>query len=216
MLKNYHPEVLRLFLLQSHYRSPVDFSEEALAEARLGMERFYNTLKLIKEAQTGYPAMDGMSPESLSGKDRAVHEKLMALPVQFIEAMDDDFNTARVFGHLFETVRLINAYAADRQGQTAGSPETAFILERAATILRELGQVLGLFLVDPDDYLCEDRDREAAKKGLNVREIESLIADRMAARISKDWKKADGIRQILSARKVILKDAPTGTTWKIE
>jgi cysteinyl-tRNA synthetase len=78
------------------------------------------------------------------------------------------------------------------------------------------GEVLGLFFDDPDDYLRKDRDREAGKRGLDVKDIERLIEERRAARLAKDWKKADEIRRVLADKKIILRDAPAGTTWKIE
>ena len=95
MLNSYHPEVLRLYLLQSHYRSPVDFSEDSLTEARQGMGRFYNTLKNIKDLRSGHDRTTGMNPAKLSGKTRELYLKLSSLPASFVEAMDDDFNTAR-------------------------------------------------------------------------------------------------------------------------
>jgi cysteinyl-tRNA synthetase len=213
MLAAYHPEVLRLFLLQSHYRSPVDFSEEALAEARIGMDRFYSTLKRFKDLLTSPSEIAAADPSTLSGKHRDLHENLSSLPAQFVEAMDDDFNTARALGHMFETVRLMNGFMADRA--FGRSPETVLLLKTAQDILIELGGVLGLFRTDPHVYFKQDRDREAAKRGLDTAEIESLIAARQAARSARNWQTADEIRDILAAKKISIEDSPLGTTWKI-
>jgi cysteinyl-tRNA synthetase len=205
---------LRLFLLQSHYRSPVDFSEESLAEARMGMDRFYNTLKQIKDLLT-LPSADAASdPSGLSGNNKGLYEKLSSLPAEFVEAMDDDFNTAKALGHIFEAVRLMNGFMADRA--FARSPETVLILKTAQDILIDLGDVLGLFCTDPHDYFRQDRDREAGKKDLDIAEIETLVAARQAARAARNWQKADEIRDILAVRKIILEDSPLGTTWKFE
>ena len=214
MLNSYHPEVLRLFLLQSHYRSPVDFSEDSLTEARQGMDRFYNTLKNIKDLRSGHDRTTGMNPAKLSGKTRELYLKLSSLPASFVEAMDDDFNTARALGYIFETVRLLNGSMADTEFTV--SDETDFVLETAKNVLEELGCVLGLFLMDPDEYFHQDRDREAARKGLDVMEIESLIKERKLARTAKNWQRADEIRQLLAGKKIILKDTPTRTTWRVE
>ena len=213
VLATCHPEVLRLFLLQSHYRNPVDFSDEALAEARMAMNRLYSALKRIKELLALSSADAADAPES-SGKNGDLHERLSKLPAQFIAAMDDDFNTARALGHLFEVVRLVNGFTADRA--FVASPESVSILRTARETLVDLGSVLGLFLADPHVYFQQDRNREAARRGLDAAEIETLIAARQAARLEKNWRKADEIRDILAAREVTIEDSSAGTTWKFE
>ena len=110
MLKNYHPEVVRLFMLQSHYKGPVDFSGESLAEARMGMERIYATLKAVKGARAACGNFPAVTMERLSVKDRDIFDRISSLPDRFKEAMDDDFNTPRAIGYIFDTVRLINGY----------------------------------------------------------------------------------------------------------
>ena len=210
ILKQYRAEVLRLFLLTSHYRSPVDFSDAALAEARQGMDRFYSTLEALREHRSGGRDLPAAGGGDRSGKDREVIDQVQGLRERFCEAMDDDFNTARAIGFLFDTVRLLNASLAGKK--TVLSPD---VLAQAETGLREIGGVLGLFGEEPDVYLRRDREWEAAKRGLSVAEIEALIAERRAAREAKAWQRADEIRQGLAARGVILKDAGTTTTWTI-
>lgn len=211
-LTRYHPEVLRFFILQSHYRSPIDFSEESLREARAGMERFYDTLRKIRDL-AGEGEAKAVDPESLSGADREVLEKVNDLPGRFIEAMDDDFNTARAMGYLFELVRLLNGTMADKDFRLTDA--SRFVLSEARKKIRELGKVLGLFLEDPDDYFASDRSRESEKRGLSAGEIEALIEERRRAREEKNWKRADEIRDALAAKHIVLKDGPSGTTWKM-
>jgi cysteinyl-tRNA synthetase len=213
MLKNYHAEVIRLFMLQSHYRSPVDFSDKSLSEARTGMGRFYTTLKAMKDFLVSCEAHAEITADMLSEKHRNVFEQLEALPVKFVEAMDDDFNTARGIGHIFDGVRLINAYMAE--SRCFPKAETCFVLRFSWKKIRELGMVLGLFMEDPDVYFKQDNDREARKRGINIAEIEHLIKQRREARWAKDWGRADEIRQRLAEKGVVLKDTPTETTWKI-
>jgi cysteinyl-tRNA synthetase len=209
ILKQYHPEVLRLFMMQSHYRSPVDFSDAALNEARQGMDRLYSTLKKIRDLRVaGVERAD--PPEDTSEKDRELIGQLKKLRERFIEAMDDDFNTARAIGCLFDTIRFLNTSLTGKKAEVS-----AVLLEQVENTLREIGAVLGLFLVEPDDYIRLDRDREAVKRGLAVAEIDALIAERWSAREKKEWQKADEIRKSLAARGVILKDTPTITTWTI-
>lgn len=214
MLKNYHPEVVRLFMLQSHYKGPVDFSGESLAEARIGMERFYATLKAIKGALAACGDFSEVTMERLSGKDRDILDRISSLPDRFQEAMDDDFNTPRAIGYIFDTVRLVNSYMPDEK--LSMSAEACFVLDTARMVVAQVGGVLGLFLDDPENYFMKDRDREAGKRGLDVHEIDRLIEERRAARLAKDWKRADEIRHLLAEKKIILQDTPAGTAWKIE
>jgi len=206
ILDKYHPETLRLFILQTHYRSPIDFSDESLAEARAGMDRFYTALKAAKDALAKGETAAGDDP-----KGKELLEKSASLKERFIEAMDDDFNTARAIGYLFDGTRSVNAYLKEL-GNKGGTPPLANAIKE----IKCLGNVLGLFLDDPDDYFREDRDREARKLGIDIAEIEKLILERNDARASKDWKRADEIRKALAARKISIKDAASGTTWKIE
>jgi cysteinyl-tRNA synthetase len=209
VLKQYHPEVLRLFMLQSHYRSPVDFSDTALNEARQGLDRFYSALGTIRDLL----ATETERVDSAGGpaeKDRELIDHLHSLRDRFIEAMDDDFNTARAIGCLFDTIRLINTAIAGKKVEVSSA-----VLEQTEKALREIGAVLGLFGEEPDHYLRLDREREAVKRGLTVAEIETLIAERRSARELKEWQRADEIRKGLAAKGVILKDSPTATTWTI-
>jgi cysteinyl-tRNA synthetase len=213
ILKNYHPDVVRLFMLQSHYKSPVDFSDEALVEARIGMDRFYSALKAIKQILADCGDFSGITVDKLTEGDRTVYDRLLSLHDKFKDAMDDDFSTPRAIGYIFDAVRLVNSYMVD--GKFSVSVQTCFVLDTAKRIIIEVGSVLGLFFDDPDEYFTLDRDREAGKRGLDIKEIDSLIEERRAARLSKDWKRADEIKRILVGKKVILQDTPTATTWKI-
>ena len=214
MLKNYHPEVLRLFMLTCHYRGPVDFSDDSLDEARLGMDRFYATLKNIKDILASEMDYSYISLEKLQGRYREVCDRLAVLSEKFLEAMDDDFNTARAIGYIFDAIRLINGYMTDEQ--FAICPETLFVLHTAKMYFEKAGRILGLFLDEPDNYFCQARDRKVGKLGLDIKEIERLIEERRVARAAKDWEKADEIRRLLTEKRVSLKDTPAGTSWEIE
>ena len=213
MLHTHHPEVLRLFMLQSHYRSPVDFSADSLADARNGMERFYSTLKMIKDGLVADPGAPAVADDRLTGRHREMMTVLTTLRERFIEAMDDDFNTARALGYVFDAVRSINGYL-DAVKATP-SPEMVSVMKQAKAVLGAIGNVLGLLRDDPDAYFRADRVREAVKQGLDVAEIERLVEERRLARAARDWKKADEIRQRLSEKKITLKDSAAGTVWLI-
>lgn len=204
ILAKYHPEVLRFFLLQSHYRSPVDFSDAALNEARLGMNRLYATLKALQD-------ISAASSDGSGGTNLTVSEEVEKLRERFIEAMDDDFNTARAIGYLFDAIRAVNAYLAGSKKKI--SPEAAANITGKFI---EIGKVLGIFLEDPETYLLQDRDRETKKRDLNVAEIESLIAERKIARTAKDWQRADEIRKKIAEMGISIRDTAGETIWTIE
>ena len=215
ILKVCHPEILRFFVLQSHYRSPLDFSDEVLNEARIAMNRLYETLKRIRDIFASDQALTPVSvkEEELPEKEKALQERIRTLPDRFREGMDDDFNTARAMGYVFDLVRQVNAYLTD--GFKA-SPPALFVLNEAERTLREVGGVLGILMEDPDVYFEKDRLREADKRGIDLGEIEASIEERLQARAEKNWKRADEIRDGLAAKGVVLKDSKAGTTWTIE
>jgi cysteinyl-tRNA synthetase len=214
MLARYHAEVIRLFMLQSHYRSAVDFSEESLAEARQGMDRFYTTLKSIRDILTSSAGdASPISPESLTGKTAELYTVVQGLPDRFAEAMDDDLNTARAIGYLFDAARQVNGFLSD--AKAAKSDEGRKVLALAEKHIKDSGYVLGLCQEEPDAYFIQDRERETRKRGIDPAEIEGLIAERWTARTEKNWQRADEIRQVLAEKGISLKDTPAGTTWNV-
>jgi cysteinyl-tRNA synthetase len=211
IIKQFHPEVLRLFMLQSHYRSPVDYSDASLREARTALIRCYTALQLMKEMRAN-PASP--SPEKLPPARQEYIDKLMELKNKFDAALDDDFNTAQALGYVFDAARLINHVTTAEKKMSASVKQT--ILETASAVFEHFGNVLGVFQSDPDSFFHCDRDIESAKRGLDVAKIETLILERQKAREDKDWQRADDIRKDLALQKVTLKDAAGRTTWLIE
>ena len=214
ILKIYHPEVLRLFMLQSHYRSPVDYSESSLAEARSGLVRCYTTLQLLKENLGKQANSTAVANEKNLAKQQEYISKLKDLKEKFNNSLDDDFNTAQALGYVFEAVRLTNNFMATEKNLPAEIK--ANILDEAKKEFDHFGAVLGVCQDDPDHFFNLDREIEVQKRGLNVGEIENLISERQAARTAKDWTKADAIRKELADLHVVLKDSALTTSWIIE
>ena len=211
ILKLYHPEVLRLFMLQSHYRSPVDYSEDSLAEARQALIRGYSALGLLKETAAKF-ADDG---KGKTPADDAGHlEKISVLRARFDAALDDDFNTALALGCVFETARLINAVITTEKKMPHALKGK--VLASAGQAFEHFRDVLGVFVCDPDVFFQADRAVEVRKRGLHADVIEDLIDKRRAAREDKDWSRADEIRAELAAMGVVLKDSAAGTVWSVE
>jgi cysteinyl-tRNA synthetase len=214
ILKIYHPEVLRLFMLQSHYRSPVDYSESSLAEARSGLVRCYTTLQLLKENMVKQGNSTAVANEKNLAKQQEYISKFKDLKEKFNNSLDDDFNTAQALGYVFEAVRLTNNFMAAEKNLPAEIK--ANILDEAKKEFDHFGAVLGVCQDDPDHFFNLDREIEVQKRRLNVGEIENLISERQAARTAKDWTKADAIRKELADIHVVLKDSALTTSWIIE
>lgn len=201
--QKWHPETIRLFVLQNHYRSPIDISDDSLSEARRAILRSYTTMNAIR-THLKKAGLDG----SLEEKDTQMLSLVESTRARFIEAMDDDFNTARALGYTFEAIRHLNTYLT---GRVKGE-----VLDRWSQFFFEVGGVLGLFQEDPEIFLADDKERSLLLYGLNREEIERLIAERAEARAKKDWSRADEIRKLLQEKKVTLKDTPSGTHWSID
>ena len=211
IVKQCHPEALRLFMLQSHYRSPVDYSDESLKEARTALIRCYTALQQMKETRAN---LVPQSPEKLQPAQQEYVNKLNGLNDKFDAALDDDFNTAQALGYVFDAARLVNNVTTAEKKMPAFAKQT--ILETAAAVFDHFGDVLGIFQSDPDSFFHRDRDIEVRKRGLDVVKIEDLILERQKAREDKDWHRADDIRQELASQNITLKDSVGRTTWLIE
>ncbi|MEE9566116.1 MAG: cysteine--tRNA ligase [Desulfobacteria bacterium] len=201
ILKEYHPEVVRLFLLSNHYRSPVDFTHQAMVEAEAGLEKIYTLLQRIDE----------ILKSSDLGEDE--HGQVV-LWTSFCQAMDDDFNTARGIGLVFETVRQLNRFMDDMGGK-AHQQDVAGLVSTRADLMR-IGGVLGILTEAPTQFFEQRQARLLKRKGIDTALVERLIAERVRARQEKDWAKADRIRDELSGMDILIEDRPDGTVWKIK
>ena len=180
----YGYEVIRYFLISSHYRSPINYNLEIIEQCKSALERLYNCRESldfsIKNAKT----------------DIADDEEILALidsrKEQFINSMDDDLNTADGIAAVFDLVSDINTKIINKE-------VSKNVCQKAADMFDELTGVLGLVYNRKSNYIKED--------------IEKLIEERQQARANKDWATADRIRDELKAQGITLKDTPQGVTW---
>jgi cysteinyl-tRNA synthetase len=207
ILNDYHPEVVRLFLLSRHYRSPVDYSTQGMEEARQNLERFYQTLAGIDEV-LGKTA--GRQKEESTPVEKAALQKTNTFDRRFEEAMDDDFNTAVALAPLFELSHDLNRLL---QGLTVQGTE---ILRQGKEVFAKAGKVLGIFLEEPPVFLEKEQKRKEQKLIIAPEEIEKLITERNEARRKKNWARADEIRDHLASQGIILEDTSQGTVWRIQ
>ena len=225
VLAQVKPEALRFFLASSHYRSPIDYSDQSLTEAKAGLDRLYG-VKRKAEACRATGATSVPLPEG------GEYSALVDAPARFAEAMDDDFNTAAALGRLFDAVRALNRLApADPQAE----PEKAGQFLSGFAILEPLFAVLGLLRMGAKEYFqggldfthlggisaemtisAEVRIKTASgiATRINEDEIVRRIEARRAARAAKQYTEADRIRKDLEAAGVLLEDGKGGTTWK--
>ena len=190
VLQRFDPVALRLYMLTTHYRNPIEFSEDTLAEAQRAVGRIYETVSRVDRVLGSIPDCD-LEADSMS---------------EFRQEMDDDFNTPRALAVVFEELRAINRMLD--QGDTLG-------LDARRNALRAMTDVLGLMQAPPERFLEDKRRMGLSRLGLSEEEIRQLIDERNQARSVKDWRHADGIRDALKEKGVVLKDAPSGTTWEL-
>lgn len=212
LLERYHPEVLRLFLLSSHYRSPVDFSIEKMNEARQALDRFYLAIQGIDEFLAGGKGNLPILPEKLQGSLKEAHEVISTVRSRFDEAMEDDFNTALALGHLHELARILNRAIGDRTFRR--DPLAASLLVHGKDRIHECGEILGLFQDRPANYFAAQKEKFLRAQGLREEDIQKIIDERDEARKKKDWARADALREKAAALGVALEDGPQGTSWR--
>ncbi len=212
LLKTRSPETIRFFLLSTHYRRPIDYSEERIEEVHTGMEQFYRFFKRYARitGQDFYdlPAARVRSEGDFAPGNDATLQRIAEHRQRFLEAMDDDFNTGGAVGDLFELVRTLNKLADDKQLEGTGKSDQASIalLRRGTATLRELAATLGLFRAAPTPPSGDEG-------GLLPQLMSLLIELRADARQKKDFATADKIRKSLAAAGIALEDRPGGTEW---
>ncbi len=193
-LKRYHPEAIRLFLLSSHYRSPIDLTEQSMEEASQGVDKIYSL-------------MDRLDKAELKPSQTRTGEYWK----KFSEAMDDDFNTARGIGVLFDAIRITNRMLDE-------APDTLAAMDAitsARVDIQKMGEILGILHENPENYFKTKKTAAIKEEAIDAIQVEEMIQARKNARKEKDWAKADRIRQDLEKMNIIIEDRPDGTIWKI-
>lgn len=198
-LQDYDGETIRFFLLSAHYRSPLDYHESSLKEAKSSLERVYNILKRIKEIK-GEQSQRTTDPNlRFLVEDLSSHLKKMR--TRFIHDMDDDFNTPAALSFIFEAVKKANLLL--REGQSLDKDSQQVLLKTREKI-KNLGDILGLFQKEEKKRLGEQEKKL----------IEILVNIREKLREKKDWKLADEIRKKLGGLGIELEDKRAETVWR--
>ena len=197
ILKDFAPETLRFFIIQTHYRSPLDFSDERLREAEKSLNR-------LAKAKTTLSEMCQRMSIGPTQRSLALRDEARKLRSKFIEAMEDDFNTALAISYLFELAKKINSYKAE----IGEDKPDGKLLDTWQKVFCEMCDILGIL------ENKENAKEEAPKADPEAAAIEEAIARRAEAKKNKDYKLADQIRDELAARGIILQDTPQGVKWQ--
>lgn len=240
-LERFHRESLRMFLLSTQYRNPVDFSNESLEVAEAGLERLYNALAQTQKQLSRDKSARGDAARALlsgdltaafaaapwqhknapfdfdRGRLNADEKELLKLTEhtlsQIDEAMDDDFNTARVLGHLFELARGMGRFMVR---QPKGSAFAAPVLAAAQVVLQGYSQqVLGVLNESPEAFQRDLNTRRLKSLPITEAEVLALIEARRQARAAKDWAESDRLRDAILHAGIAVEDSPEGTLWKV-
>lgn len=186
--EQYGYAAIRYFILSAHYKSPVNFSAEILAQAEASVQRLYhcedNLRFLLKNAKEG----------DMSEEETAFLTRLEARREDFIRVMDDDFNTADGIAVLFEAVKDINIFTA--------TPRSRIALEKILAFYEELCGLLGFL-----------KPKEVAANGFDDETVEALLQERSAAKKEKNYARADEIRALLAENGIVIEDTPSGPKW---
>lgn len=186
VLRHFSPEVIRFFILSSHYRGPLNYAQENLEQAKASLTRLYTALR-------GLPVTD--QPLDLEWQNR------------FASAMDDDFNTPEALAVLFDMAREINRL---RTIDISAAAQLGTGLRELGNVLGLLAMDAELFLHGAGAV----EHGASATHGLVPEQIEALIAERTAARVAKNWAEADRIRAVLQEAGIVLEDSAQGTQWR--
>lgn len=209
LLKRFPPEVIRFFILSAHYRSPIDFSEQLMNQAIAALERLYEARSVMLESLKMQ-----ITPGKITEEGENAKKASATLKERFIEAMDDDFNTAQALGFLFEFVRLLNRWINVRNFKL--TEDSKILIIAIDSMIKECGSIIGLLQDDPQVVLQKLKMCSLPFLGINEGEIIAAINNRTKARNEKDFKTADQIRATLLEKSILLEDKADGTFWKIK
>ena len=192
ILAKYSGEVLRFFILQTHYRSPLDFSDERLQEAKTGLARLFQAYENAQE-------LSKLTGKAAAAADLA--EKALQYKKDFYLAMEDDFNTALAISYMFALAKEINIYY-----QAVISKKQEFDAEnfaKAKAVYEDMAEIIGIF-----------EQPQNTSDDMTEKLMQLIIELRQQARQNKDWAQADKIRDALKEMNIVLEDSPAGVRWK--
>ncbi len=204
ILASFHGEILRFFLLTKHYRSPLDYTENALAEAEKALKRIYWTKAALEKELSRQKWSKGQ--DFVEAK-----EEFDALSDKWEQAMQDDLNTAEALGYVFGLVRLANRMLENKTFRKS-EPGRLLMLDML-DLLKKWGLVLGLFHHSGQSFLDNLKIMRCRREKIDPKTIDEMIQKRQKARQNKDFALADQIRNELADSGIEVMDTPEGPRW---
>ena len=199
VLKGYHPEAVRLFLLSNHYRSPIDYTDQVIKESAGNLDKLYTLMCRVADT---FGNLSILRLQSFNHKFGAPFK-------EFCAGIEDDFNTARGTAALFEAMRATNRAIDEMTDENAF--ENKIEIDGLMVDIFKMASILGILHENPYDYF----EAKKEKAGVDVTRVEALIQGRTDARKEKNFQRADEIRDELTAMGIAIEDGAGGTTWKM-
>lgn len=195
LVKRYPKELIRFYLLSTHYRSELEYYEGKIEEMARGWNRLNESVDNLRSL-IGAPSVS----EELASEDEKLLERINQIEESIVDALADDFNTAQAIGHLFDLTREINAYSS------ASNRLSRAVLERAMDVFQDYGiDILGII-----------REKEIQGESLVEPLLDLILEVRQELRAKKDFALADKLRDRLGELGIEVEDTPHGARWKLE
>ena len=205
VMERFSGEAIRYFLLTTHYRAPINFSDVPLIEAADRVVYLYETLSRADDAIASGNCE--LEPLDIANE--------LNLTQRLEDALCEDLNTPRVLALLSDALRAINGLVEAPPATKGERKRVASTLNTLRSQLRQVLSIVGIGEDDPQQWLAARRDRLANERGLDIAWVQAQIEERLAAKNERDFAKADSLREALSSQGVELLDKRTGTVWRL-
>jgi cysteinyl-tRNA synthetase len=214
-LREYPAEALRLYYLQNHYRSPLPYDSDALADALGMLGRLYEAREVAEKLVASGSPFGAEEPDDVAralGTDAIrVLELARKFPELLYATLDEDFNTSAAIGHAFELARAINRLSNHKKAASRARP----IVEPALEALSMMSGALGLLSLSTAEFQAEIKTKRLPLLGLAPADVDALVAERTEARRVKDWARADELRARLEGHRIAVMDRADGSEWRV-
>lgn len=210
LLQQYPAEAIRIFYLETHYRSPLPWTPEALDESLAKLARLYEAREVAEQMEGEEPA-DKVA-EALGADAQKVLELSRAFQAEFDQALSDDFNTARALGLAFELARAVNRMSNHKKAKRRAGP----IAAEALAALTHVTRLLGLLALSSDEFQSQVKTLRLPALGLTPKAVDAKLQERTDARAAKEWARADAIRDELDQKGIVVMDRADGSAWRVK
>ena len=214
ILEKISPDVLRFFLLTSHYHKPIDFSFENINNAKSGFLKLnYSLDKLYAILKDKTENSVAINIKNLTKAQRKLYNKFKEFKNNFYSAMDDDFNTAAAIGFVFDFISDLNKIIVSPSASF--SDDTIKFFFEIKKFFKDFSTVTGLFNLAPSEFIASEKEKFLKDSGIDEAFIKLKIEERKKFRENKEWEKADILREELNKLGIVLEDTVSGTEWRI-